>query len=64
MIYGTVEFLYHMFDGKEDVTLDTMGRIYNALAYTCNMHSLNIMYWLHFQNSIGWCNSGLIKLPH
>jgi hypothetical protein len=53
-----------MFDDKEDVTLDTMGRIYNALAYTCNMHSHNIMYWLHFQNSIGWCNYGLIKQLH
>jgi len=52
-----------MFDDKEYVALDSMGRIYNALAYTCNMHSHNIMYGLHSQNSIGWCNSGRIKLP-
>jgi len=63
VIYGTVEFLYHMFDDKEDVTLDAMGGIYNALAYTCNIHSHNIMYGLHLQNSIGWCNFCLIKLP-
>lgn len=41
---GTIEFLYHVFYVKEDVTQDAMGRICNVPAYTCNMHSQNIMY--------------------